>query len=99
MAIIRMIHHRKHIYDTPGQYLVTYQCISPIGCNGADSIPVTVQFEPLATADFNVSTVVNHIFGIPFQFTDASINATSWKWEFGDGYTAENVLVATHRYR
>ncbi|MBK7968520.1 MAG: gliding motility-associated C-terminal domain-containing protein [Bacteroidetes bacterium] len=87
----------EHIYDTPGQYLVTYQCISPIGCNGSDSIPVTVQFEPLATADFTINTEVNHIFGIPFQFTDASINATSWNWEFGDGGVGTGQLE-THRY-
>jgi len=87
----------EHIYDTPGQYLVTYQCISPIGCNGADSIPVTVQFEPIATADFTISTEVNHIFGIPFQFTDASTNATSWNWEFGDGGVGTGQLE-THRY-
>ncbi|MBK9045936.1 MAG: PKD domain-containing protein [Bacteroidetes bacterium] len=51
----------------------------------------------MSNSRFSISTEVNHIFGIPFQFTDASTNATSWNWEFGDGGVGTGQLE-THRY-
>lgn len=88
----------SHLYEDPGQYLVIYQCMSPIGCNANDSTLISVSFAPMATPDFTINLNVNHLYGLPFEFTDASVNATSWKWAFGDGSGIAYGPSVFHRY-
>ncbi|HOX83666.1 MAG TPA: T9SS type A sorting domain-containing protein, partial [Chryseolinea sp.] len=50
------------------------------------SIPIQVIVNPLPTASF--SSAGELISGEPIQFTDESLDASSWYWEFDDGETS-----------
>jgi PKD repeat protein len=76
----------SHIYHVPGTYTVTLVSYSQAGC--ADTlikvdyiiVPGTFTLFGLASGTNCANTMV--------QFTDSSINATSWFWDFGDGVTS-----------
>jgi PKD repeat protein len=66
------------LFGTMMQYItVTDGC----GNSSMDSVLVTVNMSP--TAAFTESTA-----GSVVSFTDASVNATSWSWNFGDSQTS-----------
>ena len=80
----------NHIYSAPGYYLV---CLTATGiCNSSvycDSIGVCLD---TAKADFNWNANGNLV-----SFTDASTNAKSYYWDFGDGGFSTQVNP-THFY-
>ena len=63
--------------------------VQDLGCFGA---PVTVGATVLDIIDFSYATN-----GQTVQFTDASPNATSWSWDFGDGNTS-SIQNPQHTY-
>lgn len=63
---------------TTGTYYV--DVISPNGCLASDTINVSVGVFP--SAAFSAAPQGN---GLSWSFSDASIGATSWAWDFGDG--------------
>jgi gliding motility-associated-like protein len=67
---------------------------STAGCSGSATMTVTVHPGPIAVYFISPSPAgVNQTV----QFTDASIGASSWDWDFGDGQTAIG-LDPTHSY-
>lgn len=82
----------EHIYKQPGTYTVSRML------NGDENMVETVQItiqkrikpiekapnEPIFTID-----KTNPRAGEIIQFTDKTPNATSWLWNFGDGYTSQ----------
>lgn len=89
-------------YTAPGLVTITGSSAGPdfyyyfydlevqnVGCFGA---PVTVGATVLDIIDFSYATN-----GQTVQFTDASPNATSWSWDFGDGNTS-SVQNPLHTY-
>jgi gliding motility-associated-like protein len=77
-----------HYYKVSGNYLVKLTIISPYGCTSVDSFLVNASFNPPAIADFIMDSDVQFIFGSPINFTDLSVNAVQWYWNFGDGNTS-----------
>jgi gliding motility-associated-like protein len=71
-------------YNTPGQYDVSLTVTSSDGCASTISIPayITVHAQPLAA--FTTSPVQPTIADPQVFFVDASLNAASWNWYFGD---------------
>ena len=69
-----------HVYSTPGVYTVCLISSSPCG---ADTICDTLTACDAVTAAFTDSIV-----GLEAYFTDASTQATSYVWDFGDGNTS-----------
>ncbi len=70
-----------HQYTAPGSYTVKL-----ISCNthGCDSLTQTVVISNLILANFTFSGSM--VVGQPVQFTDNSFGATSWLWDFDDGF-------------
>ena len=75
-----------HTYSTSGgsTYTVTLITYKPNSCNKIDSVQQTITVKSLPTAAFSTSPVVP-IPNTPVQFSNASVNATSYEWTFGDG--------------
>ena len=85
----------QHIYYIPGTYDVTLVAINSFGCTDTltrlnyISIPGTY-------TNFGISTL-SGCRGQSVQFTDSSINAMTWSWDFGDGTISTNENPA-HSY-
>jgi PKD repeat protein len=74
-----------HEYAQPGTYTITLTA-----SNAFYSSTMSKQVQVLAipvTASFTANVTEG---GLPLyvQFTDMSVNATSWQWQFGDGATS-----------
>jgi PKD repeat protein len=78
-----------HLYAAVGTYAVSLTACSGAGC---DSITGTVEILPLPAAGF---TFLSNLLTV--TFTNASQNATSYLWAFGDGITA-TVANPVHTY-
>ncbi|MCB9231901.1 MAG: PKD domain-containing protein [Bacteroidia bacterium] len=79
-----------HTFTEPGSYTVTLTGYSAGNCDATASTTV-VLVQDTATADF--SSNPNHPASLPLpnssvQFTDLSVGASSWFWDFGDGFTS-----------
>lgn len=68
-----------HRYTTAGTYPVTL-VVSNTGC--ADSITKNVLVAPAPVAEFAFDTVC---YGALMTFTDQSLSAVTWQWNFNDG--------------
>jgi len=71
-----------HTYATEGWYTIT-QIVSN-SCGPNDTIVDSILVCTNPVSNFTTSNVG----GVSTNFTDASTNATSWAWDFGDGNTS-----------
>ena len=80
-----------HTYAAAATYQVTLT-VTNLGGSSAKSqfVPVSLGNPPMAAFDFTVA-------GNQVNFVDASVGATSWSWNFGDG-THDNVRNPIHTY-
>ncbi|HEX5003567.1 MAG TPA: PKD domain-containing protein, partial [Bacteroidia bacterium] len=76
----------SHIFNSPGTYTITLIAFSSTGCTDTlvktDYIVVPGTLTTFAPSD----TVACENSSI--QFTDQSLNASQWFWDFGDGTTS-----------
>ena len=70
-----------HTYQNPGTYNVRLQVFAG-GCT--DDTTITVIVEEIV-ADFDLLPTYSCEAPYNVQFNDASINAATWDWDFGDG--------------
>ncbi len=84
-----------HMYptNTGGSYPVNYTITTSAGCTATYSTTVTVFQHPVPS--FTVNTVC---VGNPTTFTNTSIGAVSYSWNFGDASSASTVINPTHTY-
>lgn len=86
-----------HKYDTAGTYTVSLWAYNPTTCNKVDSVSMTITVKESPTADFTYVPLVP-ITNEPHVFTNKSVNAIRFNWNFGDGTgTEEN--NPTHLYK
>ena len=73
----------QHVYYIPGTYSVTLIATNSFGCS--DTVTKTDYITiPGTYTRFSVSTI-SGCQGELINFTDSSVNASSWDWDFGDG--------------
>lgn len=74
----------SYTYETPGVYDVSLSVTSPIGCSISDFFPnwITVEESPVANFTFSPNNPSN--FQPEVEFTDQSIDAVQWFWNFND---------------
>jgi gliding motility-associated-like protein len=78
-----------HTYDKPGVYDVTVSITSPIGCTVSDSFPALISLYAPPVADFTYSPEAVDNFAPLVQFSDQSVDAERWFWQF-DQYATSN---------
>ncbi|MEO6039747.1 MAG: PKD domain-containing protein [Saprospiraceae bacterium] len=72
-----------HLYTIPGIYDVKVAITSPIGCYIEDSFHKLIRVSPSPTADFAYSPTEGlNSFNKTVDFTDLSIGAGHWNWQF-----------------
>jgi gliding motility-associated-like protein len=86
----------SHTYNTPGTYTVRLISFDTLVCNSSDTMEVIVTVFDYAVADFTWSPTAIYVNDV-VSFTNLSINATDYFWEFGDGSTA-TAEHPTHSY-
>ena len=74
-------------YQNSGLYTVSLIVNDSHGCTSNFTFPNPVVINPLPTADFTVSDTVS-CTPFPVAFQNNSLNAVSYVWNFGDGYTS-----------
>ncbi len=72
----------SHLYSKDSTYYVTLITTNAFGC--IDSIKLSTTVNPLPYALFTVDTIC---YKEVTTFTDHSLGAASWNWDFGDGTT------------
>ena len=73
-------------YNNSGTFSVTLTDTSNFGCVASVTNTNMITIYPVPTAEFtapSVHSIINPIM----QFTDHSIGATTWHWDFGDSYS------------
>jgi len=72
----------------PGDYSVTIKFIEgDLNCEAVSAVvPVTTLSNPEAAFEFETGELNTHN---PIQFTDTSVDAVTWAWDFGDGETSD----------
>lgn len=84
----------SHVYNIPGYYTVTLIAFNG-GCS--DTITKVNYIHIPGTYSYFTLTSTLNCLGNYTCFADSSLNATSWQWNFGDGYT-DSVQNPCHLY-
>ncbi len=87
-----------HIYETPGNYAVTVLCQLVDGVSSQyDLGTITVGPQPYANFYWDYLDKDETCCYL-VKFTDTSVGAASWEWDFGDGLTSTE-QNPTHRFK
>lgn len=88
-----------HTYDQPGTYVVSLTAVNSGGCASTiSSMEIDVQAPPVAQFNSNEAYPVE--LALPnttVDFMDASRDAVTYLWSFGDGAVSE-IMNPTHSY-
>ena len=84
-------------YNTAGQYSVSLEIETNHGCLDSITKPLYIQVNPEPSAIFTLEPEHSIKVDETIQFSDLSIGATSWLWDFGDGHTSTD-QNPTHSY-
>ncbi len=80
--------HPEHTYTQAGNYTISLEIISPIGCKISKTFPDWIKIKEGPLADFEFSPEFPSILDNEVSFFDRSTGANSWNWSFGDGTMA-----------
>ncbi|MEM6766366.1 MAG: PKD domain-containing protein, partial [Bacteroidota bacterium] len=79
----------SHTYLSPGTYTVSLTATnSAFGCNDQVVRTNLITVAPTPSVNFNATDRISCATPHTVDFTDNSIGAVSWQWDFGDGNTA-----------
>lgn len=79
-----------HLYASTGNYTVTLYAFDSTSCNKIDSTSSTISVMGLPVAAFTASPVPPQE-NTPTQFTNLSVGAVTYLWNFGDGDSSTEV--------
>jgi len=74
----------SHLYTEPGVFNISLEIISPVGCAISESFASFVSILESPIADFTFTPEEPNNFTDAVSFIDASTDASSWQWVFGD---------------
>ncbi|TND06949.1 MAG: hypothetical protein FD123_3413 [Bacteroidetes bacterium] len=81
----------SHGYTQSGNYVVSVVVTSPFGCITTANTTVVLVVTPSPVAAFTPSASEVSVFEPTIIFTDQSVDATAWMWDFGDGNTSTQI--------
>jgi gliding motility-associated-like protein len=84
-----------HVFTTKGIFEVKLTAYNPNGCS-TEAKAIFKVSDTMPNADFEVNKTIA-CPGEPITFTNKSLNAESWCWDFGDGWITEGKDVV-HGY-
>jgi gliding motility-associated-like protein len=90
---------QTHTYGSAGTYTVALVALVAGGGSACtDTAKVVITILPKPTANFSVTpnTGCDKIIGV--AFTDLSISAIAWNWNFGNGNTFNGILPPSQNY-
>ena len=83
-------------YNTAGTDTITLIAQNPGACNGADTITQYITVLSVPTANFTFAPITP-VQNTPTSFTNLSLNATRYSWDFGD-HTTSTEVNPVHQY-
>ena len=86
------VQNPSHCFSTTGSYPVQLTVTSSDGCNSTVLLPALINVFPTPVAAFTSSPSSISILDPQVFFTDSSLNATSWNWNFGDFLNSSSFL-------
>ncbi len=86
----------SHTYTVLGTYTVRLIITTSLGCTDTLTLIGGVKAGTMPVADFSANPLIACAFA-PVQFTDLSIPADDWLWNFGDG-TTSTLQNPSHQY-
>ncbi len=88
-----------HLYQNPGTYTVKLSATDNLTCNPQSDTSIVIAVHESPTTSFTYSPTIPKE-NTPYVFTNTSIGANNYKWNFGDGDTLNipNQLPVTHIY-
>jgi gliding motility-associated-like protein len=86
----------SHLYDESGTYNVSLEVTTVEGCSATKDLNVSIEIFTTPLAAFSLEPEIPEINEL-VTFTDESINAETWFWNFGDGATS-SLQNPTHYY-
>ena len=84
-----------HTYKRAGEYTITLTILGEDGGVVCEKTKINVSY-PAPTAGFSVSDCVS--VGVGAEFSNASLNATRWLWDFGDGSELSTEKNPVHKF-
>ena len=88
----------SHVYTNTGVYTVSLTVTTPQGCKATYTRPDYIEVYPVPIADFTADPNITDVYNPLISFTDLTIGADAWNWNFGDSATAmEQHPVHTYR--
>lgn len=86
-----------HVYNTAGTYTVRMFAANSGSCNDSTVKTAYITIADAPTASFSGDDLNSCAAPHTVNFTDASVDAVSWFWDFGDGATSTQ-QNPTHTY-
>jgi len=80
----------SHTYTTVGVYNVTLTVTTAAGCTQTLTMPNYISTYAIPTADFILGPQPTTVLNSTISFTDQSLLATQWEWNFGDPLDINN---------
>jgi gliding motility-associated-like protein len=87
----------SHTFNNGGCYAVTLTVTSDIGCTASATYPNFICVDNYPVANFGVSPLFLTSINNEATFTNGSIGAVTYEWDFGDG-NSSNETNPTHTY-
>ena len=87
-----------HNYSIAGVYSPSLTVTSTIGCESSLSLPNLITVHPIPNIDFNVTPSILFDDNSMVQFSNLSVGALNYIWNFGDGSDTTHLFNPIHYY-